>query len=124
MLTANILQDFIIRHVTVNRDFEPKQMVGNAGREQYVDEGIVKTIPRQGSGVEDIKVYFFNYGCYLTIAEQKNKLAALGLVPDYYAQIQVNIDDPFFADKYPNSAQWNVDDEKGASYFAFFSPCW
>jgi hypothetical protein len=108
----------IVRRVTVNRVLTPEQMIEATGRRQYVDKNILETMPRNGAGIEEVDVYFFNPGRYLTIDEQERELAAMGLDPDYYAQIQVNIDDPLFADEHPNGAQWYKKD-KQASFFAF-----
>jgi hypothetical protein len=108
----------IVRHVTVNRDKTPDEMIDASGRRKYVDKNVYKTMPRQGTGIEEVDVYFFRPGRYLAIDEQEKELAAVGLVPDYYGQMQVNIDDPSFADEHPNGAQW--DNKNGqASFFAF-----
>ena len=108
----------IVRRVTVNRDQTPEQMINATGRKPYVIAGVLNTMPRQGTGTEEVELYFFNPGRLLTIDEQVQELAAYGLVPDYYAQIQVNIDDPSFADEHPNGAQWDNKGEQ-ASFFQF-----
>ena len=109
----------IVRRTIVNRDQMPEQMVNATGRKQYVSAETIKTIPRQGTGTEEVELYFFNPGRGLTIDEQEQELAAYGLVPDYYAQVQVNIDDPSFADEHPNGAQW--DNKDGQASFLTFS---
>ena len=110
----------IVRRPTVNRDRTLEQMIAAAGRTQYLDKDgkTLKTMPRQGTGTEEVELYFFNPGRYLTIDEQEQELAAYGLVPDYYAQVQVNIDDPSFADEHPNGAQW--DNKDGQASFVTF----
>ena len=109
----------IVRRVTVNRDQTPEQMINATGRKQYVTAAVLSTMPRQGTGTEEVELYFFNPGRHLTIDEQEQELAAYGLVPpDYYAQVQVNIDDPAFADEHPNGAQWDNKDGQ-ASFVAF-----
>jgi hypothetical protein len=108
----------IVRHVTVNRNQAPAQKLDATGRKQYIDKKVLKTMPRQGAGTEEVDVYFFNLGRYLTIDEQERELAAAGLEPDYYAQVQVNIDDPSFADEHLNGAQWDSKDGQ-SSYIAF-----
>ena len=109
----------ITRRVKVNRDQTPEQIVNATGRKQYVNAEVLSTMPRQGAGIEEVDVYFFNVGKYLSIAEQEKVLAERGLVPDYYAQVQVNIDDPLFADEHPNGAQWDNKDGKAASFVTF-----
>lgn len=108
----------IVRHVTVNRDLTPMQLVDATGRKKYVNEDVLKTMPRQGTGTEDFDMYFFNEGRYLTIDEQEKILAKYGLEPDYYGQTQANIDDSAFADEHPNGAQWDNKDGQ-ASYVTF-----
>jgi hypothetical protein len=110
----------IVRRTTVNRDQTPEQMINATGRKQFLDEGgkTLKTLPRQDTGIEVVELYFFNPGRYLTRDEQEQELATYGLVPDYCAQIQVNIDDPSFADEHPNGAQWDNKDGQ-ASFVAF-----
>ena len=108
----------IVRRVTVNRDQTPEQMIAATGRKQYIDAKVLKTLPRQGSGTEEFDMYFVPAERYLTIDEQEKLLADYGLVPDYYGQIQVNIDDVAFADERPNGAQW--DNRDGSASFVAF----
>lgn len=108
----------IVRHVTVNRDQTPEQLIAATGRKQYVNAKVLKTLPRQGSGTEEFDMYFVPGDRYLTIDEQEKLLADYGLVPDYYGQVHVNIDDPSFADEHPNGEQWDNKDGK-ASFVSF-----
>lgn len=115
--------EMIVRRTTVNRDQTPKQLIDATGRKEYLNDEVLKTMPRQDTGTErypeEVDMYFFNVGRYLTIDEQERVLAEYGLAPDYYAQTQVNIDDKSFADKHPNAAQWDNRDGQ-ASYVAFY----
>lgn len=115
---AFLSKSVVRRRVTVNRDLTPEQMIEATGCKQYVDTKVLKTMPRKGTGIEEVDVGFFNVGRYLTIDEQEKELATFGFEPDYYAQIQVNIDDPSFADEHPNGAQWDKNGGQ-ASYIAF-----
>ena len=109
----------IVRRVTINRDLTPEQMIAAAKRKQYITDVVLATMPRQGTGIEaDVDMYFFPAERELTIDEQEAALAAYGLVPDYYGQVQVNIDDPSFADEHWNGAQWDNKDGE-ASYVTF-----
>ena len=109
----------VVRRVIVNRGQARQQMIDSTGRKQDIDKEVLETMPLQGTGIEEVDVYFFFPSRYLTIDEQEKKLAAAGLEPDYYAQVQVNIDDPSFADEHPNGAQWDNKDGQ-ASYVAFY----
>lgn len=108
----------IVRRVTVNRDQTPEELIKATGRVQYVNGKVLQTMPSQGTGTEEVEVCFLNVGRYLSINEWDAELAAAGLEPDYYAQAQVNIDDPSFADEHPNGAQWDNRDGE-ASFVAF-----
>ncbi len=108
----------IVRRVTVNRARTPQQMLEATGRVQYVDPEVVGTMPGQTETTDEVEMYFFNEGRFLTIDEQETVLATYGLVPDYYAQFQVNIDDETFADEHPNGMQWR-DSKNRACCVAF-----
>jgi hypothetical protein len=89
-------------------------MIAATDRVQYVDSEVFKTLPRQGSGVEEFDMYFVLSKRELTRDEQKQLLAGYGLVPDYYGLIQVNIDDPAFSYEHPNGAQWDNNGQDAA----------
>lgn len=111
--------NMIMRHVTVARSrSSPKQVIDAARRKQYIDEAVLETMPGKGEGIEEVDVYFFNLGRYVSVDELDREYESRGFTPDPYAQAQVNIDDPSFADEHPNGTQW---DRKGkvASYLAF-----
>ena len=109
----------VVRRVTVDRSRTPEQLLAATGRVQYVDRDVLVTMPRSATkGVEKVELFFFNEGRFLSVDEQEKVLAEHGLVPDYEAQFQVNIDDPTFADEHPNGMQWR-DSEDRPCFAAF-----
>ena len=99
--------DVIARRVTVNRDQKPFDMLDNAHILVTGSIQVLQTIPSQGSGTEEVIVYFFRERRDLTPKEQDHAFVRRGFVPDYYAQIQANIDDPDFCTDHKNGAQWD-----------------
>ena len=109
------VSNMIVRPVTVNRSRTPQDMLDATGRNQYTDKGVVKAMPR-GYG-DTVDVYFFKLDLsksngYISCADLAKEYALRGLVPDPYAQTEVNIDDPSFADEHPNATQWQDGDGK------------
>ncbi len=101
--------EMIVRHVRVDRTKTPSQMVDTLGRKKYVDNDVRAMMPTQGKDEDD--VYFFPAKRFIPAAELAAEYEKRGLIPDHYAQMQVSIDDPSFADEHPNGSQWQ--DEKG-----------
>ena len=108
----------VVRHVTVNRDEAPQFIYGIKNRRQYVDDSALITMPSIGTGTEEVDVVFFQLRSYVSVDELDREYEARGLKPDPYAQGQVNIDDPSFADQYPNGSQWR--DQNGKACCATF----
>ena len=107
----------ICRIVTVNRVQEPRQALEATGRVLYVDDDVVKTMPR-GKG-EKAKVFFFKVGRYVSDDQLEEECASRGLVPtDPYSLAKVNEDDPAFADSHPNGTHWK--DSSGKWCYAAF----
>jgi hypothetical protein len=98
------VSSMIVRHATVNRSRTPQDLLDATGRKQYTDKNVLKSMPR-GNG-EEVDVYFFRLGRYVSEEEKAKEYALRGLVPDPYAQAQVNTDDPSFADEHPNGTHW------------------
>jgi hypothetical protein len=111
------ISDMIIRRVTVNRSRTPQDMLDATSRKQYTDRNVVKAMPR-GKG-EEVEVYFFKLGRFVSDDELQKEYELRGLTPDPYAQAQVNIDDPAFADERPNGTHWK--DGDGRWCFAAFN---
>jgi len=102
-------RSMIVRHVTVNRNQTPKQVIDATNRNQRVASDVLATMPALGTGTEEVDVYFFRVraGRYLNAEKLAREYESRGLVPDPYAQAKVNEDDPAFADQYSNGTQWN-----------------
>lgn len=54
---AEAVSNMLVRQVTVNRSRTPEEAIKATGRRKYVNDAVVKTMPR-GEGV-DAAVYFF-----------------------------------------------------------------
>ena len=102
---ARVVDEMIVRHFKIDRTKTRGQMISALGRVEYVNHDVLETMPLDGPDEGDM--YFFPSKRYIPVAEQPAELAKRGLVPHPAAQIQVNIDDPSFADEHPNGVQWN-----------------
>lgn len=109
-------KNMIVRHVIINPNLTPKQLIEATGRKQLVTADVLATMPKS-IGPDEDDVYFFKVGRNLTPEELDKEYELRGLVPNPRKQAQVNIDDLLFADEYPNASQWNRDG-KVASYLA------
>ena len=96
--------DIIVRHVRVDRTRTPMEVINATGRNKYLDDEVVATMPK-GKG-DEVDVYFIPTKRFVPVKEVPAFLAQYGLVPDPRAQAAVNEVDPTFADKYPNGTQW------------------
>jgi hypothetical protein len=117
--TANAIRSpsgLIVRHVMVNRHQNPKQAISVTGCVKDIEDGVLATMPQASTAEED--VYFFKLEPGVSAEEVDREYQRRGLVPDPYAQIQVNIDDRSFAADHPNATQWNTEG-KYSSFIAF-----
>ncbi len=109
--------NMIVRHAKVNREQSPIQAIDAAGCVMYINNNVLANMP--GKGEEEVDVYFFKVGRFVSVVQLDREYERRGLVPDLYAQAQVNADDPAFADTHPNGTQW--DNKNGyASSIAFY----
>jgi len=116
--SVEAISDLIVRHVTVDRDRTPKEVLDATNRAQYTDGKVVKAMPK-GDGAET-DVYFFKLGRFVSDDDLEKEYALRGLDPaDPYALAQVNTDDPALADDHPNGTHWK--DTDGRWCFATFS---
>jgi len=113
------ISNIIVRRVHVNRGQTPKQAIDATGRVQYVNNDVLNAMPR-GEG-EDKEVFFFKLGRWINDDDLAKEYELRGLVPDPYAQAQVNTDDPSFAEEHPNGCHWQ--DTEGKWNYAAFN-CW
>ena len=99
------VSNMIVRRVKVNRGRAPQEMLDATGRKQYTNREVVDNMPR-GEG-EEVEVFFFNVGLYLSDDELEKEYELRGLKSaDPYATAAVNEADPSFADEHPNGCHW------------------
>ncbi len=96
--------EMIIRPYKLDRTLTREQMIVALGRKEYVNADVLATMPTDGP--DEGEIFFFPAKRWVPVAEQAAELEKRGLVPHYLAQMQVNIDDPSFADDHPNGMQW------------------
>jgi hypothetical protein len=114
---VDAVSSLISRLVTVDRTRGPKDALKATGRTMYVDDNVVKTMPK-GEATE-VEVFFFNLGRYIKVADLEKEFDLRGFKPaDPYELAAVNEADPAFADEHPNGTQWK--DSKGDFCYATF----
>ncbi len=111
------VSNMIVRRVTVNRSRSPRNMIAATKRAEYLDNSVVKTMPRNEG--DEVDVFFFKVGRDVPVADLAKEYELRGLVPDHYAQGAVNEVDPAFAAEHPNSTQWQ-DEDGNFCYLTFF----
>jgi len=99
--------EMIVRHFKVDRTRTREEMIKALGRKEYVNADVLATMPIDGPDEGDL--FFFPLKHDTPVAEIPQAFESHGLVPDYVAQMQVNADDPAFADEHPNGMQWGKD---------------
>lgn len=110
--------EFITRTIHVNRTLSAKEALKATGRKQYVNDGVVKTMP-QGKGAE-VEIVLFKIGRQVSCAELDKEYELRGLNPaDTYSLCAFNEANPSFADEHPHGTQWK--DKDGKYCFATFS---
>jgi hypothetical protein len=102
------ISSMIVRKVKVDRNRDPQAVLDATGRNQYKDKKVVASMPRVAG--EEVEVCFFKLGRWISDADLEKEYELRGLEADHYAQAQVNIDDPSFADTYPNGSHWKDKD--------------
>lgn len=111
------ISDMIVRHVKVDRTRTPQAVLDATGRRQYTSDASVRCMERDGR--DEVDVSFFKVSRFISDADLEKELALRGLKRDPYAQAQVNIDDPAFADQHPNGTHWQ--DADGNWHYAAFN---
>jgi len=109
----------LVRHVTVNRDRAPQQVIPSGRRQYIIDKSVLATMPANGNGIEEVDIFFFQPRSFIPAGDFEHLLDLYGLKPDPYALAKVNEDDPTFAEEYPNGTQWR--DGEGRSCYLTFS---
>ena len=111
------VSNMISRHAKVDRNLKPRDALVATGRNLYVDDGVVKAMPK-GEG-EDSETVFFKLDKWVSDDNLEKEFELRGLVPqDPYTLAKVNQDDPAFADDKPNGTHWK--DKDGNWCFATF----
>ena len=97
--------EFITRHATVNRTRTQQEAITATGRNKYVNDDVVASMPK-GEGNE-VDVIFFKLGHNISDADLDKEYELRGLKPaDPYSLAAVNEADPAFADEHPNGTHW------------------
>ncbi len=111
------VSNMIVRTVQVNRTRTGTEAIKATGRVFYGNVDVVASMPN--GEVEDVTLYFVNFGRALTPSELDAEVAKLGdyQLADPFAAAAQNEADPAFADKYPNGTQWWKD--RKACYAVF-----
>ncbi|KKP80064.1 MAG: hypothetical protein UR80_C0039G0003 [Parcubacteria group bacterium GW2011_GWB1_35_5] len=95
----------VVRHFKVDRTKTPAGLLAACKRVPwYIDEAVLANMPMDGP--EEGDLVFFPLERNTPVADISRALDEQGLIPDYAAQMQVNADDPAFADEHPNGMQW------------------
>ncbi len=112
------MQNTIVRMVrNIRRNRTPEQVINDTGRNKYVTDSVVATMP-VGQGPEEAELVYFRLGRYVYADELEKEYELRGLKPDPQAQAADNEADPSFADEHPNGCYWNREG-KMHSYIAF-----
>jgi hypothetical protein len=119
------VSSMIVRRVVANRTRSPQEAITATGRNMYLNDAVVATMP-QGDGNEVDVVSFFkpDASAYdkngnISDDEVAKQFELRGLKPaDPYALAAVNEADPVFADDHPNCTHWK--DENGNWCYAAF----
>ena len=113
------MQNTIVRMVrNIRRNRTPEQAINDTGRNKYVTDSVVATMP-VGQGPEEVELVYFRLGRFVYADELEREYETRGLTPDPQAQTADNEADPAFADEHPNTCLWNRDG-KVSSYLTFY----
>lgn len=101
----------IVRRATVNRDRSQHEALTATGRNLYLNESVVRTMPTVSG---DIEAIFVNLGRNIDCDKLDDELGKLGfeIIVDPQGLAAINEADPAFADDYPNATQWKDGDGK------------
>ncbi|MEK7509154.1 MAG: hypothetical protein AAB605_00395 [Patescibacteria group bacterium] len=114
---AERFSDMIIRCVQVNRARAPQDALKATGRNLYVNDAVVKTMPK-GEG-DEAEMHFFKLDRWTSDEDLKQEFDKRGFkAADPYSLAAVNEADPVFADTHPNGTHWK--DASGKWCYAAF----
>jgi hypothetical protein len=113
------VSDMIVRRVRVDRTRTSQEVFDATGRRQYTTAGVVETMPGSGDDAEEVEVYFFRLGRFVSDDKLEEEFALRGFeAADPYSLAAVNEDDASFTDDHPNSTHWK--DAEGKWCYAAF----
>lgn len=122
MTQSAITAGQIVRCAKADRSRTPEQAFAATGREQYVDNDVVATMPRgKGANVETV---FFKFppsetGGYISDDDLEKEFKFQNLKPEHPDSLAaINEADPAFADEHPNFTHWRG--ANGKWYYATF----
>lgn len=109
-ISAEALNTMVVVVKRVDYTQTPQQAISAMGREEYLTNSVVETMPRLGEGIEEnVEAVCFKLNRYETPKAVAQEFADRELDPDPYLQAALNEEDPAFADTYPNGTQWDLD---------------
>ncbi|MEK7604603.1 MAG: hypothetical protein AAB442_02305 [Patescibacteria group bacterium] len=112
------ISSMIVRHVAINVERTPQQVLDATGRKQYVNGDVVVTMPCGTTPEAD--VHFFKLDRCVSDDDLEKEYELRGLKPaDPRSLAAVNEADPAFADEHPNSTHWK--DVNGNWCYAAFN---
>jgi hypothetical protein len=121
---VEMVSNMIVRHVKVDRSLKPKDALIATRRNLYVDDDVVKAMPK-GEGEEDDVIFFkpepweYTKPGWMSDDDLEKCFERRNLKPtDPYSLAKVHQDDPAFADDKPNLTHWK--DKDGNWCFATF----
>ena len=110
----------IVRHVTVDPDQKPYDVLKSTGCNLHFIDHLLETMPK-GNG-KKVDIFFFKIGYSVDDTGLEKEYGLRGFKPaDPYSLAKVNKDDPTFAYKHPNCTYWKNDKGK---YCSIMFDCW
>ncbi len=120
---AEMVSNFIVRKVTVNRSRTRQEALDATGRKQYTDRKVVDSMPN--AKADKVEVAFFKLDLskrngYISDDDLEKEFNLRGFKPaDPISVAAVNETDSAFADEHPNATHWK--DVNGKWCYVAFS---
>jgi hypothetical protein len=120
---VEMMSNFIVRHVCVDRSQQPQYVLRATGRRLFVNDEVVATMPR-GEGEAEVVLFKpepweYTRPGFMSNEDLEKCYDRRSFVPaDPYSVAGMNRDDQALADKYPHTTHWK--DAKGKWCFATF----
>ena len=114
---VEVVSNFVIRTVRVNRTRTRSEAIDATGRVKYLHDDVVQEMP--SAEWEEGEIIFFKIGKDISCKQLEEEYEKRGLVPvDPVALAAFNEAEPTFADEHPNATQWK--DAYGKYCYALF----